>query len=289
MTRIIDLADLVYASGPLCDLFCQLQSYNGHYCCPAQYMGDTERELLCGLWSELEQLNNNNNTETTTTDFPLAPVDCIYEGNPTSAGPLCSLWCELQTYRGSQCIECPEIYKTDPERVIICSLWSELEMINYDIVSAGSITTIVPEQNITCAYSDHLMSADLLCEVWCKIQATKGLNCVFCPDIYKSDPESEQLCHLWASLVELEAGGEGPGDVTSLVTCPHHGHLTSSWPLCDLWCDVSAYNGTGCLQPCPDIYTMDTEMGILCRPVLSLIVKFNQLLSTKYIQFWKMG
>ena len=70
MTRIIDLADLVYASGPLCDLFCQLQSYNGHYCCPAQYMGDTERELLCGLWSELEQLNNNNNTDTTTTDFP---------------------------------------------------------------------------------------------------------------------------------------------------------------------------------------------------------------------------
>mgnify|MGYP007045263466 CR=1 FL=1 len=104
MTRIIDLADLVYASGPLCDLFCQLQSYNGHYCCPAQYTGDPERELLCQIWIELEQLNMDNGP-VTTTDFPLVPVDCIHQGNPTSSEPLCQLWCRVQAHRGSSCIE----------------------------------------------------------------------------------------------------------------------------------------------------------------------------------------
>ena len=222
------------SAGPLCDLYCQLQSYNGHYCCPSQFTQDDERGLLCQLWSELEELNTANGP-VTTTDFPLIPVDCIYEGNPTSSEPLCNVWCEIQAHKGSSCIECPKKYKNDPERIIICSLWSELAMINYDIVSAGAITTIVPQQNITCAYSDHLMSSDLLCEVWCKIQATKGLNCVFCPDNYKSDPESEQLCHLWATLVELEGGGDGPGDVSSLAPCPHQSHPTSSSPLCDLW------------------------------------------------------
>merc|ERR1719336_145999 len=216
-------------------------------------------------WHELEQLKDVNGA-IVTTDWPQVPVDCIYESNPTSSEPLCDLWCEIQTHKGSECIQCPEKYKIDPERILICSLWSELEMINYDIVSAGSITTIVPHQNETCAYSDHLMSSDLLCEVWCKIEATKGLNCIFCPDDYKTDPEAALLCHLWEQLVNIENNPPvTDGSDEELVKCIYEDNLTSSNKLCDVWCDIQAANGSKCLEPCPDIYEQDPESSTLCQ------------------------
>ena len=161
------------SSEALCLLYCELQSYNGHYCCPQTYLDDPEGNILCQLWAELEDLKEANGTELTT-DFPLMPVDCLYENNPSSSEILCSLWCEIQTHSGSVCTECPQKYSSDPERILICDLWSELEMVKFDIISEGSITTLRPTSNVTCDYSDHLMSSDLLCEVWCMIQATKG-------------------------------------------------------------------------------------------------------------------
>ena len=160
------------SSDKLCNLFCEIQTFSDRYCCPQEYIDQPEGNLLCQLWSELEELKEANGTELTT-DFPLVPVDCPYENN-SSSSKTCSLWCEIQTHQGSSCIHCPEKYTRDPERILICDLWSELEMIKFDIISAGSITTLTPTLNVTCVYSDHLMSSDLICEVWCMIQATKG-------------------------------------------------------------------------------------------------------------------
>ena len=170
--------DCLYENNPssseiLCQVFCEIQSYEGQYCCPKVYVDDPEGNHLCQLWMELEELKQENGTDLAI-DFPLSPVDCLYENHPSSGNTLCSLWCEIQTYKGSRCIQCPDKYKMDPERLLICDLWSELEMINFGIISAGSITTLMPTMNVTCVYSDHLMSSDLLCEVWCIIQATKG-------------------------------------------------------------------------------------------------------------------
>ena len=46
--------DNLTSADKLCELWCQLESYNGHYCCPKQYNEDVERLELCSLWSELE-------------------------------------------------------------------------------------------------------------------------------------------------------------------------------------------------------------------------------------------
>ena len=164
-----------YTAEKLCELHCQLQAYSGHYCCPEEHLQDPEGVLLCQLWAELQQLEEENGPSSPA-DVPLMPVDCPHENNPTSGQKLCSLWCEIQHHQGSRCIECPDRYTSDPERLLICDLWSELEMINFNIVSAGSITTLTPTLNVTCVYSDHLMSSDLLCEVWCMIQATRGIE-----------------------------------------------------------------------------------------------------------------
>ena len=79
------------SSEKLCSLYCELQSYNGHYCCPQEYLDDPEGNMLCQLWAELEDLREANGTDLTT-DFPLLPVDCLFESNPSSSELLCSLW-----------------------------------------------------------------------------------------------------------------------------------------------------------------------------------------------------
>merc|ERR1712155_221119 len=112
----------------LCELWCQIQEYSGLQCaqCPDAYRFDPESKLLCHLWEELEKLKKTNTQIVSPAN--LQPVECIHEENPTSSLALCELWCEIQGYTGSYCIQCPEIYKQDPANSTLCELYTELQI-----------------------------------------------------------------------------------------------------------------------------------------------------------------
>ena len=158
------------------------------------------RKVFCvnfGINLKLEETNGISPT----TLRPISPMECIYENNPTSSDPLCYLWCKIQKHEGFECFQCPEKYKNDQESQLICELWEDLEMLKHDIQTSGSITTAANFQNVSCKYSDHPTSSNLLCEVWCQIQELNGVECVSCPSELKSDPEGNTLCQLWEELV----------------------------------------------------------------------------------------
>ena len=97
--------------------------------------------LLCQLWNELQTLEQTvgNNPLIITTD-PLSATSCIYDSNPTSAEPLYDLWCKIQRYHGLECSEqCPDIYRNDPERTLLCDLWQELNDLQ---TSFGELTIL---------------------------------------------------------------------------------------------------------------------------------------------------
>ena len=94
---------------------------------------------------------------------------------------------------------------------------------------------------------DDPTSADSLCSLWCQIKSHEGQECIECPDDYQTDPEKELLCNLNEQLVITTHENPAPTtDETLLkpVDCPYELHLTSSEPLCSLWCQLEAYNNT---------------------------------------------
>ena len=207
----------------LCDLWCQIQLFSGSICCPAQYIGNPEEDVLCKLWSELQNLETVNGSETNNSE-PLMPIECTYLENSTSSDLLCKLWCNIQNHKGFKCIECPEQYTNDSEGSLLCELWSELEMLRYDLETLNEPPTTNSPQNITCKYSLHKTSSKLLCDIWCQIQELK---------------EKDILCPLWESLVDLQ----NMDDFTTLanpqhVACPYDDHETAATDICDLWCQV---------------------------------------------------
>ena len=160
----------------LCQLYCQVQLYKGSECrppCPELYRNNTEKDLLCQLWSELEELKETDSDPGSVSQVsPARPVECPHERGPSGA-LACSLWCEIVTFQDSQCLDCPQAYRNDSESELLCDLWSDLQMTNYEL-ETGDLTPSSPVQNITCKYSKHPTSSSQLCMVWCDLQLGKG-------------------------------------------------------------------------------------------------------------------
>ena len=159
----------------LCELHCQVQLYKGFQCaplCPQVYRENTENDLLCQLWSELQELKDNESMSQLTS---LKPVECPHEDS-LSGDLICTLWCEIITYEGSQCLDCPQLYRNDSESELLCDLWTELQMTNF-LIDTGDLIASSSLQNMTCKFSNHPQSSENLCDVWCEIQLGMGSEC----------------------------------------------------------------------------------------------------------------
>ena len=136
--------------------------------CPEPYLSKVNSELLCELWEELTTLQE---TEELPQLPAVASVDCLYKEYPDDADLLCHLWCSIQEYQGSECLQCPDIYKDDPARMLLCQLWNQLEMLK------STSTAVIVTDNlrpVECLYEDHITSSAPLCDLWCQIQNFKG-------------------------------------------------------------------------------------------------------------------
>ena len=158
------------SSDKLCAVWCQIEALEGRNCvdCPEDYLAKVNNNLICDLWKELNELQE-------TQALPLLPsvatVDCIYTDYADDSNLLCSLWCSIQEYQGSECLQCPDIYKDDPARMLLCQLWNQLEMLK-----STSTAIIMPDnlRPVECQYKDHITSSVALCDLWCQIQNFNG-------------------------------------------------------------------------------------------------------------------
>jgi hypothetical protein len=242
---------------------------------------------LCQLWNDIQEAKKENLM--TTISNP-TPVTCQYVDNPTSAEPLCSLWCQLQQYQGKECQEvttttttpCPALFASSIEVDLLCVLWSTLAQLESTLGAAPhNGLGFLP---VPCKYVNYPMDASLLCDLWCKIQLYENKTCIEeeattvanCPAEYLGDPEESQLCQLWNKLTDLEEeamSGEGmpselePPTTPTLVICIHKDNPTSADKLCDLWCQIALFEGSECSPevPCPPRYSGDPEEETLCQ------------------------
>ena len=88
----------------LCLVWCQIEALDGRNCvdCPDVYSQDVNHQLLCDLWSQIVHVNSSDSALTTASPQHVA---CPYETSLSTSNTLCQLWCELQSYSGSDC--CP--------------------------------------------------------------------------------------------------------------------------------------------------------------------------------------
>ena len=219
----------VYSSNPsgakLCHLWCQIQNYNGNYCidCPQQYKSDDARDLLCNLYEQLVMFQSSSNSSQTSLEMP---VSCLYEYHNTSSRLLCDLWCEIQTFTGKYCVECPDHYKNLEFGTLLCELYIENQLLGDQTDVSPSLTPV------TCIYENYLHNADQLCFYWCQIQSKRyQLGCIQCPQTYKNDIEHKLLCFFYSELVKLQANGNnaiaGQNGI-EYVNCPYIHNPTSS-------------------------------------------------------------
>jgi hypothetical protein len=102
-------------------------------------MSDPEAESLCQLWLVLQNLETSEAGQLITFG-PVEVVVCPHEANPTSALALCDLWCQIQEYKGTECVAaCPAIYDQEVERELICSLWTELQLLSWSKETTPSV------------------------------------------------------------------------------------------------------------------------------------------------------
>ena len=140
----------------LCKLFCRIQALDGMQCtdCPKEFESKVERELLCQLWNELEELGDENGTQTQTIASVLAPITCIYENQLNDALELCDLWCKIQVYKGHRCSQCPSVYLDKIETELLCQLWDELETLQSN--PSQSVTSSPTLQPVTCVHQEKV-------------------------------------------------------------------------------------------------------------------------------------
>ena len=98
---------------------------------------------------------------------------------------LLKLWIEkrLEQIRNTSSTEsstsartCPEIYLSDPQEALLCSLWAAFMDLQ---VSAGLMSEISTTgfQHIKCVYELDPTSSAPLCKLWCAVQLYKGWLC----------------------------------------------------------------------------------------------------------------
>ena len=134
-------------------------------------------------------------------------------------------------------------------------------------------STLAPLSPINCLYSNYSEGADLLCELYCKIELYKGLQCrPLCPEVYRKNNESALLCQLWSELQDNDAMTHQP--TLSPVECPHEDNQSGQL-ICELWCEVAASQGSECVS-CPQKYRNDTASQLLCDLWIELeMTNFN--------------
>ena len=131
--------------------------------------------------------------------------------------------------QGSQCEgeetttqqPCPQEYQTHQHSLALCQLWAELQTLQEE-EEEGLIPSppVGPLSPINCLYSNYSEGADLLCELYCKIELYKGLQCrPLCPEVYRRNNQSTLLCQLWSELPDNDSMTHQP--TLSPVECPH--------------------------------------------------------------------
>ena len=168
--------------------------------------------------------------------------------------------------QGSQCEgeetttqqPCPQLYQTHQHSSILCQLWAELETLQEEEQQG---LTVAPLSPVNCLYSNYSEGADLLCELYCKVELYKGLQCrPLCPEVYRRNNESALLCQLWSELQDNDSMTHQP--TLSPVECPHEDNQSGAL-ICELWCQVAATQGSQCVS-CPQKYRNDTASELLC-------------------------
>ena len=135
----------------LCELWCQLELYNGKVCdtmmtttsAPCPYISIVEEPRLCHLWNQVQSLSN---MLTTTTQSGSYQEFCPYHSQ-THSQELCKLWCEVQGYYSVKCVECPTIYLGEPQHELVCNLWLELTNTNNSNSMVTTTGMILYKQN----------------------------------------------------------------------------------------------------------------------------------------------
>ena len=247
--------------------------------CPEIYANDVENRELCDLYEDLEILSfGSSETTTTIPQVPLHNVSCKYSDNPTSAVPLCDLWCDIQQFNSAQCIECPTEYTNNIQQDLLCDLHEELVLFKENATTPAFVD-FVP---VKCKYEDDATSSSELCSLWCAIQEFDGYQCIQCPDKYKDDPERKQLCDLYDELqINQYNTTKNTTDATVLapVVCVYEDNPTSAEGLCELWCAIQELDGFRCIM-CPEAYLKDPEVDTLCDLNEQLqILKYNNSLT----------
>ena len=65
---------------------------------------------------------------------------------------------------------CPDTYTNDPESVLLCELWEELEGLKRGEAGEVGLQPGVSALRVLCPYRDHVTSSLILCQLWCEIQ-----------------------------------------------------------------------------------------------------------------------
>ena len=164
-------------STEICDLWCQIQAYQGGQCideedCP--YKLQVSEPLLCDLWNEIQLANTSSfgstpssnfsnligNATATNGEIPFAECPYIMDANSVTA---CLLWCELrETAQNENCTDppvCPYENATSPYNDQLCDLWSESE----GLKASGTSDTTTPQENVTCPYLEEPSFSTELC------------------------------------------------------------------------------------------------------------------------------
>ncbi len=228
----------------LCELWCAVQTYHNKSCisCPNEYAALANNQTICDLHQELVLLQQHGNSSVDTSNFSL--VDCNYK-NEQNEDILCNLWCEIQLYNNSKCIECPDDYKNHEENVTLCDLNTELQLLQqtYGTVPEASLD----KQPVMCIYEKNIHK-QILCNLWCDIQLFSDHRCIDCPENYANEPESELLCMLNEQLeiskypnnIQLTTS---PSGGLEPVSCPYKDYTSSSVELCQVWCKLQELSG----------------------------------------------
>ena len=178
-----------------CLLWCELRSVAmAENCtdppvCPYEDRIDPYDDTLCKLWSELEGLRSSTNQSSTIGPGAGGDITCPYLSSPEYSDEMCSMWCEIQSLKDDKICREPCPYENDPEYDLACQYWERLNELEdasrqgsseFDIVVAaetfmGSVGG--SGVSVTCVDKDNPTSAQLLCNLWCKIQDFYGLEC----------------------------------------------------------------------------------------------------------------
>ena len=239
----------------LCSLWCSIQEFDDKECinCPEEYLASENKESLCNLHEELVLLQQENGEPNNSTDKTL--VACQLEES------LCELWCEIQLYDSKQCIVCPEEYKLHVENETLCDLHSQLQLLQQEFGVANIDTT--DNTLVSCQYEES-ESKDILCDLWCAVQAYDDKSCIACPNEYAALVNNQTICDLHQELVLLQQNQTNPIDTSNanLVDCEYKNEQNEDI-LCNLWCEIQLFNNSKCIE-CPQDYKNHEENVTLC-------------------------